>query len=70
MEELALHHKAASDRQWDRGHSTNPQSVGVSESVLDDVVEHTASASQLQLLTARQREVVQLIAEGYSNITL
>jgi DNA-binding CsgD family transcriptional regulator len=42
----------------------------VSKSVLDDVVEHSASASQLQLLTVRQREVVQLIAEGYSNITL
>ena len=39
----------------------------VSETLLDNVVEQTGSGSNVYLLTAREREVVQLIAEGNTN---
>ena len=39
----------------------------VSETLLDNVVEQTGPGSNVYLLTAREREVVQLIAEGNTN---
>src|SRR5260370_7250841 len=39
----------------------------VSETVLDNVVEQTGPGSNAYLLTAREREVVQLIVEGNTN---
>jgi DNA-binding NarL/FixJ family response regulator len=53
VETLARHHAYFSDH--------------VSETLLDRFVEQAGLGGQTHLLTAREREVVQLIAEGYSN---
>jgi DNA-binding NarL/FixJ family response regulator len=53
VESLARHHAFFSDH--------------VSETLLDSFVEGSGSDSNGKLLTAREREVVQLIAEGNSN---
>jgi DNA-binding NarL/FixJ family response regulator len=53
VETLARHHAFFSDH--------------VSETLLDNFVEQSGGANSASLLTAREREVVQLIAEGNSN---
>lgn len=53
VETLARHHAFFSDH--------------VSETLLDNFVEQSGSGNSGSLLTAREREVVQLIAEGNSN---
>ncbi len=53
IETLARHHAFFSDH--------------VSETLLDNFVEQSGSGNNANLLTAREREVVQLIAEGNSN---
>jgi DNA-binding NarL/FixJ family response regulator len=53
VESLARHHAFFSDH--------------VSETLLDSFVEGSGSNGNGKLLTAREREVVQLIAEGNSN---
>jgi DNA-binding NarL/FixJ family response regulator len=53
IETLARHHAFFSDH--------------VSETLLDNFVEQSGSANSVSHLTAREREVVQLIAEGNSN---
>jgi len=53
VEPLSRHHAFFSDH--------------VSETLLDNFVEQSASGNNGSLLTAREREVVQLIAEGNSN---
>lgn len=42
-------------------------SPAISQPVIDEYVNHPGKAGPLELLTARQREVLQLIAEGYSS---
>jgi hypothetical protein len=54
VETLARHHACSSDQ--------------VSESVLDNVVEHTASVSQSQVLTVRQREVPFVIPSQLNSV--
>jgi DNA-binding NarL/FixJ family response regulator len=53
IETLARHHAFFSDH--------------VSETLLDKLVEQSGGANSASMLTAREREVVQLIAEGNSN---
>jgi DNA-binding NarL/FixJ family response regulator len=53
IETLARHHAFFSDH--------------VSETLLDKLVEQSGSSNSASMLTAREREVVQLIAEGNSN---
>jgi len=54
VETLARHHACSSDH--------------VSESVLDNVVEHTASVSQTHVLTVRQREVPFVIPSQHNSV--